>query len=143
MSVDSIAYVKHFGSLYTMEDYTTTSHNVFVNANYVASEKVNLFGTVGFTKATAELDEIVMPAVTTEIENSLSHQDFTFEEAHTYSDLDYTILRFTLGGEYTIAPNVVWTADFDYADLTDDQPWVYGDESGSYFVVRSGVRFDF
>ncbi len=136
-------YVKHYGSLSVMEDYTTTSHNVFVNASYAAGARVRLFGTIGFTKATAELNEVIMPDVSAEIAAGLSHQDFTFEEMNGYSDLDYTLMRLTFGGEFTVAPNVVWTADLDYADLTDDQPWVYGDETGSMLIVRSGVRFDF
>ncbi|MCB2230020.1 hypothetical protein KQH82_04835 [bacterium] len=136
-------YVEHYGSLSTMEDYTTTSHSVFANVSYTASDKMRLFGTIGFTKATAELNEVLMPEVSAEVATDLSHQDFTFEEMYTYSDLDYTIMQLTFGGEYMIAPNVTWTADIDYADFADDQPYVYGDETGSMFVIRSGVRFDF
>lgn len=136
-------YVKHYGTLSTMEDYTTTSHSVFLNGTFAASATMTLHGAVGFTKATAELNEVVMPDVSSEIASGLSHQDFTFEQMHTYSDLDYTILQLSIGGEIKLASNVTWTASFDYADFADDQPWVYGDESGSMFIVRSGVRFDF
>ncbi|MDX9857729.1 MAG: hypothetical protein RBT76_08075 [candidate division Zixibacteria bacterium] len=60
-----------------------------------------------------------------------------------YSDSDYTLMRLTFGGEFTLAPNVVWTADLDYADLTDNQPWVYAEGTGSMIIVWSGVRFNF
>jgi hypothetical protein len=35
------------------------------------------------------------------------------------------------------------SANADYADLKDETGYVYGIESGSYFMIRSGVRIDF
>jgi hypothetical protein len=60
----------------------------------------------------------------------------------TYSDLDYSLIRLSLGFEYRLSPSVVLTADGDYADLSDNAAYVYGDESGSIFMIRSGIRFD-
>jgi hypothetical protein len=63
---------------------------------------------------------------------------------HTYSDLDYTWLQANLGLEYRLGPATTFTAEVDYLDLTDDSGgWVYGDESGSRFLVRTGVMFEF
>ena len=84
-----------------------------------------------------------MPDVTTEVSSVLSHQDFTFEEMHTYSDLDYGYLRFLLGFEYRFTPTLTWSADGDLAKFTDNAPYVYGDETGSLFMIRSGFKLDF
>ena len=48
-----------------------------------------------------------------------------------------------LGTELTVSPGVTLTADGEYAELTDDAGWVYGLESGSLFMIRTGVRLDF
>jgi hypothetical protein len=125
-----------------MEDYEQSAHFFYLNANYAASERVNLFGTLSLTMSTAELDQVIMPDVSGEVSTILPHQDFTFDEIHTYSDLDYTILSFSAGFEFKVAPGVSFTADGEYSDLTDDQPYVFGDESGSLFMIRSGLRFD-
>ena len=140
---DDSILAKHYGSLFTLQDWENTSHFAFVSASFVPTNKLTLFGTFSYNKATGELEQVIMPDVSAEVAAALSHQDFTFDDMHTYSDLDYQILRFQIGGAYQIAPDWTWTADFEYADLTDDAPWVFGDESGSLFIVRSGVQFDF
>ena len=142
-AVEDTFFVRHYGSLYTEEEYTTTSHFAYLTANYIASPKLTVFGTFSYSKHSAEYDEVIMPDVTTEVSSSLSHQDFTFEEMHTYSDLDYGYLRFLLGFEYKFTPRLTWTADGDMAKFTDDAPYVFGDETGSLFMIRSGFKLDF
>lgn len=136
-------FVRHFGSLYTEEDYTTTAHFMYLSMNYQASPKLTVAGMLSYSKTKAEYDQVNMPEVTTEVSTVLAHQDFTFDRMHTYSDLSYGYLRFSLGFEYKFTPRLTWTADGDYAKFTDDAPYVFGDETGSLFVIRSGFRFDF
>lgn len=132
----------HYGSLYTMADYTNKVHNIYLTANYTPNKDMRLFGSMTFNKAEGSLEQVMMPDIEARLDGALENQDFDFSNMHTYSDLDYKLLKFSLGFEYKIAPTVTFTADGDYADLTDNQSWVYGNESGSYFMIRSGVRFD-
>jgi hypothetical protein len=108
------------------------------------TQRARLYGMVNYSLTSGEMDEIEMPDISDRLQGDLSHQDFTFPEANTYSDLDYQWLRTTVGLEFEIAPRTILNAEVDYLDLTDDSGgWVYGDESGSRLLLRSGVRFDF
>lgn len=102
-----------------------------------------MHGTLSYVASTAALDVVEMPDVTEQLQEDLTHQDFTFLEMDSYSDLDYKLLKLSLGLELRLSQSVVWTADTDFADLTDDAAYVYGNESGSIFLIRSGFRFDF
>ena len=64
MSADGdTAYIKHFGSLYTMEDYETTTHTLTLNATASPTEKLSLFGTVSYNSSEAKLNQVIMPGV--------------------------------------------------------------------------------
>ncbi len=134
---------KHYGATFAMTDYTADAHTLFLTANFTPTQKARIFGTLSYVAATASLDQVIMPDVTEQLQGDLTHQDFTFPEMNTYSDLDYNLIRLSLGFEYRLAPSVVLTADGDFADLSDNAAYVYGDESGSIFMIRSGFRFDF
>lgn len=126
-----------------MTDYTTDAHTVYLSANFIPTSKARLHGTLSYVASTAALDVVEMPDVTEQLQGDLTHQDFTFLEMDSYSDLDYKLLQLSLGLEVKLSPGLTWTADTDYADLTDDAAYVYGNESGSIFMIRSGFRFDF
>lgn len=136
--------------MYTMVDYESKVHNIYFSASFLPTDKLKLFGTVAYNKAEAAMAEIVMPDPTAQLTNpdytsghDLNESDFTFEEMHTYSDLAYKYLNFEFGGSYKLAETVTFTLDGGYADLTDDAPYVYGDETGSMLMVRSGIMVTF
>ncbi|HDL04260.1 MAG TPA: hypothetical protein ENH25_09030 [candidate division Zixibacteria bacterium] len=135
--------VLHFGSEYVMTDYTSDAHNIYVNATFLPMEKLRMTTTVSYNMSKGEMDQVTMPDITGRLDGNLSHQDFSFDEMHEYSNLEYSIIRLSASLEYLLAQGVTFTADVDYADLTDDQGYVYGDESGSMFMVRTGFRFEF
>jgi hypothetical protein len=144
-----IAYSKHYGSAYTMVDYKTKAHSVYANANFLPSPKLNLFTTLSYHLSTAEYDPVDLGDVAAKLDGDLTNLDYNFEHMHEYSNRDYGIFRIAAGGEYLIAPQVTFTLDGEYADLTDnsgdesvDPYYVYGDESGSWYQVRFGLRFD-
>ncbi len=150
MARDSVGDARHYGSMYTMADYKSKVHNIYFNANYAATEKMRLFGTVTYNMAEAALDEVLMPDVSDKLVNpvydlgvDLTHTNFDFEEMSTYSDFDYKMLSFQLGLSYKITPTLTFTADGKYADLTDDAGYVFGNETGSFYVIRSGFKVDF
>ena len=129
--------------MFTMTDYQSKVHNAYVTANFMAMDDLRIFGTIAYNKAQASLDEVAMPSVEDQLDGELGEQDFTFEEMPTYSDLDFELLNLQLGFEYKLTPTVTWTTDGLYGNFWDYAPYVFGDESGSLFVIRSGVRIDF
>ena len=96
-----------------------------------------------------ELDEVIMPNTTVQRYNEvrdtadLAHQDFTFDEMDQYSNLEYKLLGFSAGIQYRIASDITFTLDGDFFDLKDDAGYVYGDETGQMFMIRTGVKMDF
>jgi hypothetical protein len=143
----------HYGSIYTMADYETEASNVYLNITGAPMSKLQLNGMLAYSMATGEYEQINMPdGSTITIDNGgtprMTHADYDFTHVHTYTNLDYTVLRVSVGVQYQVMPKVTWLGNFDYADLTDDAGAdgtynVYGDESGSLFFVRTGVRIDF
>lgn len=135
---------KHFGSAYAMADYSSQSHNVYFSATYMPIPSLQFTGSVNFNMSKGELDPVIFPDVRAALTaDTLSHQDFTFDEMHTYSDLNYSLVELGFGVAYQVGPRVALTANAEYADLTDDTGYVYGLESGSYYMIRTGVRIDF
>jgi hypothetical protein len=124
-----------------MEEYETKAHFMYLTANYYPNSRLNLFGSFSFSKSTAELDQVTMPALSAEAAAGLPEMNYDFSHMHTYNDLDFKLMQFSLGFEYEFTPTVTWTADMDYADFTDEAGgYVYGDETGSFMMVRTGVR---
>ncbi len=133
----------HYGSVYTMSNYESKVHNAYFTANFMAMPELRIFGTVAYNKAEASLDEVIMPDVEDRLDGALENQDFTFEDLPSYADLDFSMVNLQLGFEYRFTPRVTWTADGTYGDLTDNAPYIFGDESGSIVIVRSGLKIDF
>ena len=143
----------HFGSMFAMSDYKSNAHNLYFSSSYNYSEKLTVFGTFALSKTKAELDQVIMPNVYGTTDGYLEHlyevhgADTTsaniFGEMHEYSNLDYQLIGVSLGFEYRFLDNTTWTVDGQFYDLTDNEGWVYGDESGSMFMIRSGIKIDF
>jgi len=126
-----------------MVDYTTNTSNVFMTASFIPIYKLRLSGTLAYNKSTTELDKVVMPDISEQLDGALEHQDYSFDEMHEYSGLDYELWTISFGAVYDVSPRVQLTADAEYADLNDALGYVYGNESGSMVFVRTGVRFSF
>ncbi len=134
-----------------MADYTTNSHTLYLSSSFQATEKLLVNGTFTYNMSDGGLDEVMMDTAATNARiadlnggtPALTHQNFAFTEMHQYSDLDYEMFQIAGGVEYRITPRVTLTADGMYADLADNAPYVYGDESGNFYVIRTGVRFGF
>ena len=86
---------------------------------------------------------VEMPAVPQEVTNNIAAADYDFSSINQYSDLAYTQFSISVGAEYILSPRVSLTADAAYSDLTDDKGYVYGIESGSIYVARTGVKIGF
>ena len=131
-----------------MADYKTNSTNVYLSLSGSPDPKLGVHATLAYTMSKAKWDAINFPdpsdrTLTTDGDPELQNANYDFSLTPTYSDLDYGIIRLAGGFSYQVSPGVKWTADVDYADLTDDGIWVYGDETGSIYVIRTGLLFDF
>lgn len=126
-----------------MSDYKSKVHNAYFTANFVPMDDLRIFGSLAFNRAQASFDDIVMPHVEDRLDGDLEHQDFTFEETPTYSDLDFELINGQLGITYQLNPEVSWTTAGIYGNFWDYAPYVYGDESGSVFAIRSGFKVNF
>ena len=140
---DTVKMNSHYGSVSAMTDYKSQAHSVYFNASFAPSAAVRLYGTLNLNKTKGELDPVEMPSVEARLDGGLSHQDFTFDHMHLYSDLDYQWLRIGVGVDFALSARTTLELGADFADLDDKSGgYVYGDESGSHILVRSGLRFD-
>ncbi len=133
-----------------MVDYKTKAQSLYANANFMPSSKLSMFATLSYHKSTAEYDPVEMPDITDKLDGDLTHQDFSFDHMHEYSNHDYGAINLALGFDWVVVSQTTFTCDLEYADLTDDSGstgtdpyYVYGDESGSWYMIRSGLKFDF
>ena len=140
---DSVTTAKHYGTLYTMSDYTGKSQSLYLSGSVQATSKLRLNGTAVLNMSTAAYDDVIMPDVTEEVHTELGHADYNFENTPTYSDLDYEIMRVSIEATYALATDLTFTVGGDMADLKDNTGYVYGDETGKYFMIRTGVKIDF
>ena len=107
------------------------------------SQEWKLFGTVVYNRSKGELDQVNMPDVEDRLDGQLEHMDYDFSEMHNYSKVDFAMWRLTLGADYRVSAEWKATLDVNYAHLDDSAPYVYGSESGSFYVIRAGARLNF
>ena len=107
---------------------------------FLATDRLNLdlSGSYVDSKGTLKIGE--MPEVPQEVTDNIAAADYDFSSINQYSDLAYAQFDVSVGAEYALSSRVSLTADATYIDLTDDEGYVYGVESGSFYVVRTGVR---
>ena len=98
---------------------------------------LNLNGFVA--KNTAAFEPVQMPVP----EETIEHLDYTFEDMHKYSDLNYLNYQIGAGAAYLFENGIKWTVDGTYYGLDDRLGYIYGNETGSLFIIRSGVQIDF
>ena len=127
-----------------MADYTSNVHSVYFNASFMPTDKLSLNGSVLFNQSKGSLKAVNFPDVREMLgEEHLPNQDFDFSDMPDYSDLDYTMIQFGLGAQFRATPVITLTGNIDYADMEDNQGYIYGVESGSYLLLRAGLKYDF
>ena len=60
-----------------------------------------------------------------------------------YSDLEYTQIDLTVGGQYDFTERLYTSASLTYSDFDSDEEYVYGDESGSSYHGYAGIGYRF
>ncbi|MEW6015260.1 MAG: hypothetical protein AB1690_08045 [Candidatus Zixiibacteriota bacterium] len=103
---------------------------------------MNLLFTGGYVKSEAYFDKIVMPEVP-EVEAEIAPGYYSFDMIDEYSDLAYSQLELEFGGTLRVAEQMTLNGKVSYIDLSDDEGYVYGVESGSLTVVRTWINIRF
>lgn len=103
---------------------------------------MNLLFTGGYVKSKAYFDKIMMPEVP-EVEAEIAPGYYSFDMIDEYSDLAYSQMELEFGGEFRLAEKVTLNGRLSYIDLSDDEGYVYGVESGSLTVVRTWINIGF
>ena len=135
--------MKHYGSLFAETEYSSKSHNLHGGVLFSPERSLSFSLEGSYLQSEASFDPIQMPQVPAEVTNEIVAGDYDYSIVNQYSDLSYGWLTLSLGAEYKLSPNVSLTADADYYDLVDDEPYVYGVESGSFYVIRTGFRISY
>ncbi len=72
-----------------------------------------------------------------------STADYDFSMINNYSDLDYSTWEATFGTNYQLDSSAGLYGAINVLDLADDQPYVYGDLSGSLVTYSAGMTMKF
>jgi hypothetical protein len=123
-----------------MSDYTTKFNVVFFNAMLNASEKFNFFMDGAFTKSEGSYSSFGVLEST--IPDGTNH-DLDYSMVNEYSDLDYSLFELTYGVSFQVDTNARLYGSITYMELTDDQPYVYGDQDGNLNFYSAGMTVGF
>lgn len=135
--------MKHYGSLFAETEYSSKSHKLQAGVLFSPERGLNFSLQGSYLKSEASFDPILMPQVDTLVTNDIAASDYDYSAVNQYSDISYEWFTLSLGLEYKLSPQVSLTADANYYDLTDDEPFVYEAESGSFYVIRTGFRISY
>ncbi|MCA9734935.1 MAG: hypothetical protein H6696_17005 [Deferribacteres bacterium] len=131
----------HFGSIYGEFDYESTSSVLYAGLNFKVNPKLKLWLQGNYSKSEAAFSKVGMdmdlPGVDEALE-IIEASDYDYSGIPQYSDLSYGYMNFNARAEYKLSDKLLFNVDFSYYDLTSDETWVYGDESGSFTVFRTG-----
>jgi hypothetical protein len=64
---------------------------------------------------------------------------YDFSEIQKYSDLDYVQIEGTLGLRYRLRPSSVLYGSMTWLNTDDNQPYVYGDQTGAVWFFSLGM----
>ena len=67
------------------------------------------------------------------------YADYDYSFINEYSDLDQSYYEVSTGGSYQVSNHVGLFADLAYTDFSDDQPYVYGDQTGNWVSALVGA----
>jgi hypothetical protein len=129
----------HYGSGSDLLDYETTTASLYVSGSIYPDERWTLSFNGSYTMAKAEFSPIDLDLP----ETTLAHGEYDWSDVNTYSDLEYNVLEVSARGSHMIADDSSVYLGVGLSDLSDDQPYVYGDLSGSVIFVESGIQVGF
>ena len=134
---------EHYGAFFAQTEYESKALTFSANILFLATQKLNLTLGGSFINSKGSMDVTDMTEVPDEVYDNVASADYDYTPIIDYSDLAYTQYNLSFGGEYKITERISFTADVIYYDLTDDEGYVYGIETGSLYIIRTGVRIGF
>lgn len=134
---------EHYGSFFAETEYENKAFTLSANILFLATPKLNLTLGGSFIDSKGSMDITDMTEVPDEVYENVASADYDYTPIIEYSNLAYTQYQFSFGGEYKITEKVSFTADAIYYDLTDDEGYVYGIETGSLYIIKAGFRIGF
>ena len=134
---------KHYGSFFAETEYKNESVSFSANLLFLATKKVNFTLNGSFVHSQGSMDIIRASEVPDVVYDSISAADYNYNLINQYSDLAYSQFNISLGTEYILSDKISWVFDVEYYDLSDDKGYVYGIETGSLYVIRSGLKIGF
>jgi hypothetical protein len=123
-----------------LTDYTSTAQVASLGITFQPEPQLTLNLSGNFIRSQAEFDPVMMPAVGEEILEQIHQADYDYSGIHEYSNFEYEQLEATLGAVYKLNARTEIHGEATYFDLTDNEGYVYGVESGSVWIIRAGVR---
>ena len=133
----------HYGSLMTTTEYTTDVKMINGGVSLIPTAKLAITVSGNYSINDAEFDPVIMPEVSAEVEDNLHTEGYDYSMINTYSDMSYKHMDLSFNVNYMISPKIKWNADVTYLDFKDETGYVYGDETGSLMIVRTGLEYGF
>ena len=81
-----------------------------------------------------------MPAAPANVLQAIEIANYDYSPVPEYSNLDYGLMHLAANAEYRLSERIALTLDVNYFNLKDNQGYVYGIESGSFYVIQTGFR---
>jgi len=125
--------------LYGETHYVSLSNFLSGGVQY-QGQKLSGGLTLSIMQSRAGMDPIYMPEAPHEVLESIEAARYNYYMTHTYSDLGYTYVNAGLGLEYKLNDRLAITANMDYYYLRDGRGYVFGNETGSFSVIRTGFK---
>jgi hypothetical protein len=110
-----------------------------VNLELYPSDKTTMHVRGSYTQSQGQFSAFEMDLP----DEVVGHGDYDYSIMRGYSDLDQSAYSVAVGGSYSITENVGIFADVSYADYSDDEIWVYGDQSGDWIDAMIGATLTF
>jgi hypothetical protein len=126
--------------------YTSENQTAFVNLQFLAGARAEVFATTMYNKGTATIKDFVYDSSNIIPGTALpaGALDFPLMSASFagFSDLDYRTITQTLGVNVRVARNVTINTMLSVGDLNDAQPYLY-DTTGSRVGFYAGLSYSF
>ncbi len=136
----------HDGNAYSENDYETEYSVLYANLVWQATKKLELTFNASYTDTKAGFDTMYMSGNIDSLVPAPGHtlsEYYDYSTVNTFSDLDYETYEFSVKTDYQFTDIMAGYSELAYSDVNDNEPYVYGDYDGSWFLIHAGLRFIF
>ncbi|HAD05189.1 MAG TPA: hypothetical protein DEB35_13030 [Desulfuromonas sp.] len=121
-------------------------HSLSLNADFEATEKLELTAGASYSDARAEWSDLSVnyPAgVVTDPVMLELYDPSLLTKMTSYSDLHFSQIDLSLGATYRFTPALYATAQGNWQQFEDKDPYVYGDQDGTAWRGSVGLGYRF